>query len=213
MEYEWRVLKDIGRPQSLGKFCSHLGRDRIGSGSGDKTVKIWNVSDVVRVADDESKGEERNNNKKKYTIGIQNAMMLNRMIDTDRIQKLHIFQYVVRNSTFNVSDLNNIGLSLQTTFSSDLTFEDFVTELAVEIIDEIANDYDTFFIIDKAREEYRKRVVDRIVNRKTMYNATMVNAVYTVDKARRLATIKLVDYFQEKVEGAVDIHYSRAISR
>jgi hypothetical protein len=156
--------------------------------------------DVVRVADDESKGEERNNNKKKYTIGIQNAMMLNRMIDTDRIQKLLDFEGTW---SFNDSDPNNIGLSLKPVGA--FAFKDFVIDLATEIIDEIANDYDRFFIIDKAREEYRKRVVDRRVDRKTMYDATMVNAVYTVDKARRLATIKLVDYFEEEVDGAVDI--------
>ena len=171
------------------------------SGSFDSTIKIWDVSDVVvRVADDESKGEERNNNKKKYTIGIQNAMMLNRMIDTDRIQKLLDFEGTW---SFNDSDPNNIGLSLKPVGA--FAFDDFVIDLATEIIDEIANDYDRFFIIDKAREEYRKRVVDRRVDRKTMYNATMVNAVYTVDEARRLATIKLVDYFEEEVDAAVDI--------
>eukprot|EP00944_MAST-04C_sp_MAST-4C-sp1_P003425 g3425.t1 len=197
-----------------------LGPDRIVSGSADKTVRIWNVSDVVRVrdderkeeefervADDERKGEERNNKKEKYTIGIQNAMMLNRMIGTDRIQKpvygMPVFDDYKGIWSFNVSDPNNIGLSLKP--SSAFAFEDFVIDLAVEILDEIANDDETFLIIDKAREEYRKRVVDRRVDIQRIINTTMVNAVYTVDKARRLATIKLVDYFEEEVDGAVDI--------
>ena len=188
-----------------------LGPDRIVSGSWDKTIKIWDVSDVVqvaddeskeddvvRVADDESKGEEQNNNKKKYTIGIQNAMILNRMIDADGIQMLLDFEGTW---SFNDSDPNNIGLSLKPVGA--FAFEDFVLDLAVQIVNEIANLYDRFLIIDKAREEYRKRVVDRRVDIKRM--PIVVNAVYTVDETRRLATIKLVDYFEEEDGASIDI--------
>ena len=172
-----------------------LGTDRLVSADSEDTIRIWDVSDVARVADDESKGEERNDNKKKYTIGIQNAMMLNRMIDTDRIQKLLDFEGTW---SFNDSDPNNIGLSLKP--AGAFAFEDFVLDLAVEIIDEMSKDPQTFIIIEKAREEYRKRVVDRRVDRTRIINTTFINAVYTVDKARRLATIKLVDYFEEDGE-------------
>lgn len=205
------LLKTLEGHDDYVRAVAFLGPDRIVSGSWDKTIKIWDVSDVVqvaddeskeddvvRVADDESKGEEQNNNKKKYTIGIQNAMILNRMIDADGIQMLLDFEGTW---SFNDSDPNNIGLSLKPVGA--FAFEDFVLDLAVQIVNEIANLYDRFLIIDKAREEYRKRVVDRRVDIKRM--PIVVNAVYTVDETRRLATIKLVDYFEEEDGASIDI--------
>ena len=204
---EGRVIKTLnGHSAPVYSVAVWKRKNMVISGSFDKTIKIWDVSDVVRVADDESKGEERNNNKKKYTIGIENALTFYRFIDFK--QWVQDSNKKLGESGFKVgkSDGGSVSLTFERAFSGLPDFEDIVIDLSFQIIEEYEARSTDFVIMDKAREEYRKRVVDRIVDRSKVILSSQIVAVYFIDKARRMAQIKLVDIFDEDFDPDDDDH-------